>query len=75
MFDYFCKCCFENEYGICDPCAHKTNLCLNCVYYGDSENVLCVNCLNLGDEGHCVEYDLIQLFQWISCNDSYFLNV
>ena len=74
FFNYVCENCFNDEHSICYDCAKKTNLCLNCVSYGNLSEPLCGNCHDIGDEGYSSEYDLIKLFEWIEFNDSYWLD-
>jgi len=70
MFDFYCKTCYEHHDIICEECAIETNLCLNCIHYGEGE--LCDNCFHIGDEGICLENDLVRLFEWIEFNNRYF---
>lgn len=65
-----CYFCFIDEIGLCDMCLNDINLCLNCIVYGNGG--LCINCLTYGDEAIDLNNDLLNVFNWIQRNDSYF---
>jgi hypothetical protein len=68
----YCYFCFIDELGLCDLCLTDINTCLNCLAYGGN-NGLCLNCETNGDEGVDLHNDLLEIFDWIQRNDSYFL--
>ena len=65
-----CYDCYISSDLICKSCENKTDVCLNCIYYGDGG--MCSNCEE-GDEGISTEYDTRTVLEWIIWNTDYWL--
>lgn len=67
----FCYECKISDIRICNDCANKKDICLNCIAYGDGD--YCSNCIQSyeRDEGIDMKNDLYVGFEWIERNNNF----